>query len=276
LEFFFIPVPRFERMKVSIVTINFNNVSGLKKTVESVAAQSFKDIEYVIIDGASTDDSINIIKRNKDIVSFFISENDNGIYDAMNKGITNAKGDYLLFLNSGDYLAGPSVMQQFNEALHNKPGFDIYYGDMIIVNDKNIPGSNHCRYPDTIDLDFLKKDTLNHQTSLIHSGLFHQFGTYPLEYKMAADYWLFLLAFLNNKTFCHLPFPIANYDLSGISAAQNNLYKEEKNKIWERLVPIGVDKVLRENEELKHLLNYNILKFARRLNSGFQKLKGNG
>jgi glycosyltransferase involved in cell wall biosynthesis len=261
-------------VEISVVTINFNNKAGLEQTVSSVVGQTFPGFEFIIIDGGSTDGSLDIITNAGERDNYSISEKDNGIYDAMNKGIQQASGNYIMFLNSGDTLSNERVLTQAIEGINQFPAFDIYYGDMIIVNDANNPLPNHCTYPDALDLNFFKKDTLNHQASFIRADLFSQFGLYPLKYKLAADYWLFLLAFLNNKRFFHLPFPMVNYDLSGLSA-QSNLYREEKNEIWNTLVPASIDKVLNENYELKHQLNYKLMKFARRLNSGFQKLKGN-
>ena len=102
-------------MKCSIVTINRNNASGLEKTMQSVASQTFKDFEYIIIDGASTDASVDVIKaREADFAHIkWMSEPDSGIYNAMNKGIRMATGDYVQFLNSGDCLAAPDVMESF-------------------------------------------------------------------------------------------------------------------------------------------------------------------
>jgi glycosyltransferase involved in cell wall biosynthesis len=261
-------------MELSIVTINLNNKEGLEKTLSSVFGQSFSDFEFIIIDGGSADGSLEIIKHNPENINYWVSEKDNGIYDAMNKGMQQASGNYIMFLNSGDALSNKSVIENCIINIDQAPGFDIYYGDMIIVNDRNNPHPNYCRYPDEIDLQFLKKDTLNHQASLFKADLFREFGLYPASFRLAADYWLYLSAILRNKKFRHLSFPMVDYDLSGVSAAHNNLYKEEKQKIWEQLVPACIDNLLNENEGFRHLLNYRIMNFARRLNNSFQKLKG--
>ncbi|MDR2910496.1 MAG: glycosyltransferase [Bacteroidales bacterium] len=91
-------------MKLSIITINLNNVAGLQKTIESVVKQTFTDYEYIVIDGGSTDGSADIIKQHANKITYWVSEPDKGIYNAMNKGIRVAKGEYCLFLNSGDWL----------------------------------------------------------------------------------------------------------------------------------------------------------------------------
>ena len=98
-------------MKLSIITINLNNKNGLSETISSVIAQTFTDYEYIIIDGQSTDGSLEVIKQNANHINQWISENDHGIYNAMNKGLNLAKGEYCLFLNSGDSLYDSDVLQ---------------------------------------------------------------------------------------------------------------------------------------------------------------------
>lgn len=99
-------------LKLSIITINLNNISGLKDTMQSVVSQTFKDLEWIVIDGGSTDGSKELIEKNSDKISHWVSEKDNGIYQAMNKGIRLAQGEYLLFLNSGDYLTEDTIIEQ--------------------------------------------------------------------------------------------------------------------------------------------------------------------
>jgi glycosyltransferase involved in cell wall biosynthesis len=262
-----------KKMNLSIVTINFNNSSGLKKTIESVAAQSFKEIEYLIIDGASTDDSTNIINEYANIISFFISEKDNGIYDAMNKGIANAKGDFLLFLNSGDCLCAGDILEKCLVLMQKNAGADIYYGDIFVVNNKDNPETVHWTHPAKIDLQFLKVETLSHQASFIRSSLFKEFGFYPETYRIASDYWLWLKSLLNNKTFKYLNIPIAEYDFSGVSSQNRLLYKGEKEQIWKNLVPLCIQELLSENELYKKLTEYKLVKAAIQLNRKYQGLK---
>jgi len=114
---------------LSIISINLNNVAGLQKTIESVWPQTFTDYEYIIIDGGSTDGSIDIIKKYSDKITYWISEKDNGIYHAMNKGIEVAKGDYCLFLNSGDWLVDKKILENVFSNNHSE---DILYGDMMV------------------------------------------------------------------------------------------------------------------------------------------------
>ena len=117
-------------MKISIITINYNDAKGLKRTIESVKSQIYKDFEHIIIDGDSCDGSKDIINENAELFSYWCSESDRGRYNAMNKGIAHASGDYLLFLNSGDYLSDDNVLKDFSMSLSNK---DIVYGDLFYI-----------------------------------------------------------------------------------------------------------------------------------------------
>lgn len=261
-------------ISISIITINYNNAPGLRKTMESVFSQQLPPFEYLVIDGGSTDGSLDIIDQYADKISYWASEKDNGIYHAMNKGIEMATGRYLMFLNSGDCLYDAAVLEKTGKKMQECPGYDIYYGDMVIVNDPKNPLPNLCHYPPVIDLQFLKIDTLNHQASFIGAHLFKEFGGYPERYRLAADYWLYLTAFLHDKKFMHLPTPLVNYDLSGISSSANDSYTNEKNAIWKSQVPNCIERLLKENEDFKQLLRYKIIRVARLVNSRYQKLKG--
>ncbi|MBT8324244.1 MAG: glycosyltransferase, partial [Winogradskyella sp.] len=120
-------------LKLSIITVNFNNAEGLKKTVDSVTAQTWKDFEYIIIDGSSTDGSTEVIKANKNIIDRWVSEPDEGVYQAMNKGISMANGEYLLFLNSGDHFYKDDVLEKFHKELKEQ---DLIYFNLNVVEGK--------------------------------------------------------------------------------------------------------------------------------------------
>ena len=110
-------------MKLSIITINYNNLAGLQKTIESVVSQTFRDFEWIVIDGGSVDGSRELIERYANSFSYWVSEPDKGIYNAMNKGIVVAKGDYLLFLNSGDWLCDEMALER---SFSHHPTKDIF------------------------------------------------------------------------------------------------------------------------------------------------------
>src|SRR6478735_1115877 len=116
------------KIQLSIITINYNNLQGLQKTIESVVSQSFKDFEYIIIDGGSTDGSKVLIEKYSESITYWVSEKDNGIYPAMNKGIQVANGEYLLFLNSGDWFYENTTLSM---AIPMLRPFDIVYGNTM-------------------------------------------------------------------------------------------------------------------------------------------------
>src|SRR5687768_8039033 len=117
-------------MKVSIITINLNNAADLKLTIESILNQTYKDFEFIIIDGGSTDGSLDLIKQNEDKITSWISEKDKGIFNAMNKGILKATGEYLIMLNAGDLFHDPKVLQDIFEGKNHTE--DILYGNALL------------------------------------------------------------------------------------------------------------------------------------------------
>ncbi|RHX90970.1 glycosyltransferase [Leptospira stimsonii] len=175
--------------KVSIITINFNDREGLEKTILSVRNQDFDQYEHVIIDAGSKDGSVDVIKKYKDKISHWVSEKDKGIYDGQNKGILASKGEYCLFLNSGDFFVDSNVLK---DVFSKDPREDFLYGDMLIDS-----GSGNVVYgksPEDLDLYFLSYGVLWHCVTFIRRSLFKKFGMYDTSYKIAADVDFFLKA----------------------------------------------------------------------------------
>ena len=211
-------------MKISIITINLNNKDGLKKTIESVINQTVYDkVEYIIIDGGSTDGSIDVIKENLDKFSFWVSEKDNGIYNAMNKGIKVSTGDYLLFLNSGDYLKENNVLEKALPYLE----YDVVYGNEWKVNER-YKGPYEAKYPDKLDEGFFRRTSLPHQSTFIRAELFKE-NPYSETFKIISDWKFFIEAFRCGKTYKHMPFIVSVYDCSGFSCQHLDLMQQEKN-----------------------------------------------
>lgn len=180
--------------KLSIITINFNNAKGLEKTIQSVVEQSFEDYEFIIIDGGSTDGSVDVIKKHALGISHWVSEKDNGIYNAQNKGIKAAKGEYVLFLNSGDHLAEKDILKK---VFSKNPTADIAYGNMYIVYEGGRMEKGFM--PSHISFHQMIKDTLWHPVSFIKRNLFETYGLYKEEFKIVADYEFFLNAIIVKK-----------------------------------------------------------------------------
>lgn len=246
-------------MKLSIITINYNNASGLKKTIESVLNQNNKAFEYIIIDGGSTDDSVDVIKAYQDNFTYWKSAKDQGIYDAMNRGIEVATGLFLMFLNSGDYLHSESVLEICIEHITKFQKVDIFYGDIFVVNEKNKEPWIRT-HPSKLDLFFWKNDNINHQASLIKSDLFKEFGLYPTQYKLAGDHWMFFKSFVAGKMFKHVPIPLVAYDLSGTSETNKFKYNNEMEHIWNFILPEYVHDLIIDNNEKNMLLNKGFIK----------------
>lgn len=203
----------------SIITINLNDLPGLKKTIESVRSQSFTDFEYIIIDGASTDGSIDFIKAHGDKINYWVSEKDRGIYDAMNKGIAVARGEYCLFLNSGDYLYREDTLQNVAD---RGLSADIIYGDVMQARNEVITGRKNS--PDKISVFFLLIGGIPHQAQFIKRILFVKYGNYSTAYKISSDYEFFVRLFINNMLRVkHIPLPVSVFDISGISGNPLNI-----------------------------------------------------
>lgn len=216
-------------MKLSIITINLNNDIGLEKTIRSVVDQTFLDFEYIIIDGGSTDESIDVIKKYAHKINYWVSESDRGIYHAMNKGILKAKGDYCLFLNSGDYLLNQDILEKVFKLNRTE---DILYGNMIFDY-----GSNNLvksLMPMKIDFKQLMRSTLWHPASFISRRLLLSLGMYDESLKIASDYDFFLKAILLNKcNTYHVQETISVFSHGGISSLPDykELFQEERNLV---------------------------------------------
>ena len=248
-------------MKLSIITVNLNNASGLKKTCLSVVAQTFKEFEWIIIDGASEDNSVDIIKQYSNDVNYWISEPDSGIYNAMNKGIKLATGEYLLFLNSGDYLLHPWTLQEVIDEIKASKYADIYFSDAVLDTYQVL------KFPENITLDFFQQDMINHQNCLIRRELFKN-RLYDESYQLLADYHFYVKGVLEkNLTFFHINTHIAIYDMNGIS---NKNIEKQFSEIKSILKELGIEEkgLYRENnfsvwdilKKTKYVLPYGLFK----------------
>jgi len=219
-------------MKLTIITINKNNNNGLQKTIASVITQTFQDYEYIVIDGVSTDGSVDIIKQYEDKITYWISEPDKGIYNAMNKGILQAKGEYCLFLNSGDYFVNKDILRQIFSYDFSE---DIVFGDLKLVkNDKVV---HETVYPDKITFEFFFYSSLAHPASLIKRELFVKYGLYNEKNKIVSDWEFFLIMFGRyNASYRHLSLFISCFDTTGVSSVIENQEKlnEERANILKK------------------------------------------
>ena len=216
--------------KLSIITINYNNFEGLKRTVESVVNQNWQEFEYLVIDGGSADNSAAYIESQSEHIDYWVSELDQGVYYAMNKGIKVATGEYLLFLNSGDILNNDNVLFSLKKALGLD--IDIVYGDLWIVGEQGKGFRN--RYPDFIDFPFLKQTSLGHASTFIKKELFYTYGLYRTDLKIISD-WAFFVKVLCIHKVSHFKVDhiIATFYEGGVSTSKvyHKQHIEERKKV---------------------------------------------
>lgn len=235
-------------MILSIITINYNNAEGLKKTLASVAAQSVTEFEHVVVDGASTDGSADIIREYAASASYpvrWVSEPDKGIYNAMNKGLRMASGEYVQVLNSGDIYASEHVVADMTEAMRqcgeevNGKWPEFLYGNMIRRHpDGTIDGkSGRVEY----SLRNYYTSTMNHDCCWIHRSLFERYGLYDENLKIVSDWKWFLSAIgLGHVKPVYVDIDVTIFDLTGISERNLQLRNEERRKVLEELVPPAI------------------------------------
>ena len=233
--------------KVSIITINLNNAAGLEQTIRSVIAQEDCEFEFVVVDGGSTDTSGDCIAFHRNKIDRVIQEKDNGIYDAMNKGIEVSTGEYLLFLNSGDYLAHAGVIK---ECMAYLDGTEILAGGII----KFADGKEH-RFlsPEQLDMDQFLEVSLHHQATFVKRSVFARFGLYDDTYRLGGDYEFFVRVLLKHDvSYRSAPLYVCYFPTDGISNRKDweLINAEERKRTWSRhFSPV----VLRELEEYKKL-----------------------
>lgn len=213
-------------MKLSVITINYNNSEGLRKTVESVINQTWNDFEYIIIDGGSTDGSVEVIKEYSNHINYWISEPDKGIYNALNKGLSVAKGEYCNFMNSGDCFYSPTTL---SEVFTSKPSADILCG---------ITHSDYVKIPpQEITFDFLFNGCICHQCAFIRTSIMKKYG-YDEKYKIVSDRKFFVQALiLDNCSYQALDVDVVKYDITGLSANNPVLSRLEYDKVLQELIP---------------------------------------
>lgn len=217
-------------IRLSIITINYNNASGLEKTIKSVTEQSVSDFEYIIIDGGSNDESLEILNKYNAKITKWVSEKDNGVYNAMNKGIHLANGAYVLFVNSGDYLFS-------NQVILNS--FDYLKGTDLVTFDLDCIGEGQ-RYlypaPENLKFSNLYFNTLPHPSTFIKKRLFEEVGLYDETLKIVSDWKFFLISlFKYDCSYVKVNQVLTVFSLDGISSMQD--FSEERKKVLQEYFP---------------------------------------
>ncbi|NEW78265.1 MAG: glycosyltransferase [Gelidibacter sp.] len=235
---------------ISIITVNLNDVEGLKRTMTSVFEQTWQEYEYIIIDGGSSDGSKEYIESFSDKISVWVSEPDTGIYNAMNKGIKVASGEYLLFLNSGDHLNNATALDKVHVHLKNK---EIVYFNINVIGDNN---SFIKKCPNELSFEFLHNDLPAHQSTFIRKSLFDRHGVYDENLKIVADWKFLILALIKyNSTYKYVNDTFTTFYAGGISAKEGSFAAMEKEReiVLNLEFPILMND-LKENFILKRII----------------------
>ncbi len=218
-------------MKYSIITINYNNSIGLERTIKSVLCQTYDDFEYIVIDGASTDGSVDIVKKYDKKLAYWISEKDNGIYHAMNKGVAHANGSYCIFMNSGDCFCSNGVLERV-AALDLKD--EILVGDVISNTDGKVIPTRPSR---ELSLYHLYSVSIPHQASFIRTELLKKYP-YDESLRISSDWKFFLQTIIiDNCSFKFIDVIVAEYDQSGLSSLNPEMMRKEKDVVLAELIP---------------------------------------
>ena len=223
-------------MKYSIITVNFNNKEGLRKTIESVIHQTFRDYEFIVIDGGSTDGSTDILREYDTHINYWVSEPDGGIYQGMNKGIKIAAGEYLNFMNSGDCFYAPDILEK---VFHYQSEADFIVGKDYHYNNETHQGHASIQPPRTTMIHFFVA-TLDHQSSFIKRELFID-SLYDESYRLVSD-WIFFTEKIvkENRQVQFIPDIVCKREEGGLSEQQRERNRKEINEYLHQFLPNGI------------------------------------
>lgn len=241
-------------MKVSIVTINYNDKEGLEQTLESIVSQTSQDYELIVIDAASTDGSIDVIHKYEKYITYWCSEKDNGRYDGMNKGIRKATCEYTNFMNSGDCFENEHVLEDIQK--------DLCIGAAVVTGKVRNYKENYVEYreaPKESDLNmfYFWTMTLSHQASFIRTKYLKKYE-YDTSLNIVADWKLFVrLIIIEGLQYKHSDVLVANCNMYGVSSIHENRFKE-REKVYYQLLPA---KVVEDYKKMYNLSFMNDLSY---------------
>lgn len=217
-----------KKQKVSIITINYNNKSGLERTIKSVISQTYPEFEYIVIDGGSSDGSLDVIKKYADKITYWVSEPDKGIYNAMNKGVARADGEYCNFMNSGDCFYNDNVLENVFAEFQQS---DIITGITQLVT-KPI---QYWYPPKEITFLWFHIASLSHQASFIKTNLLIQ-NPYNETFQIVSDWSFFMQTLIiNNCTYKPIETIICIFDMEGISNTKS--FEKERRLAFQQMFP---------------------------------------
>lgn len=215
---------------ISVISVVYNGEKNIEATIQSVLSQNYNNIEYIIIDGNSNDNTLEIIKKYSDKIDYWQSEPDKGIYDAMNKGVSFAFGDYCIFLNCGDYFLNKNVLEKCAVNLNEK---DIISGKEVLENHSVISGIPERK----LNLFTYMNSYIPHESTFIKTELLKK-HPYKVEYRIISDYVFFFEEFfIYNSSYKTIPQKITFFKLDGISNTNRELANKELNHFYENCLP---------------------------------------
>lgn len=261
---------------LTIVTICRNDRPGLERTLASIRAQTWRDFEVELVDGASTDATADVVRALADPWIRATSEPDRGIFDAQNKGWRRARGTWCLFLNAGDSLAAPDVLARVFAVEHPE---DVIYCDLV----RQWPTHTRLlRVPDRITLEYLVEGAIMHPSAILRRDLIDRVGPYDASLRIAADHDFFFRAVVHaGVTVRHMPVPLSIYVMGGVSssAATDHLKRQERDLILRRHLPqLVIDYIAAKEEERERAVSRRLRALfrplARGLRTASRRLRG--
>ena len=280
-------------MKLSIITINRNNAAGLEKTMLSVAAQTFKEFEYVVVDGASTDGSVEVIKKLEPGFAHlkWVSEPDKGIYNAMNKGIMMTSGEYIFILNSSDLLFSSTAIEEMLEALSQDKNVRLLLGNIVkagVKRRRRMRPKHETRQLKPIEssMFLFYHGTIPHDAAFIKKDVFEEFGYYDENMKICSDWKLFLdVIELGGVVPMYVDIDLVLFDMCGISESGGknaSIIQEERRSYLKQILHPSILKdydqywsdILIINRLHKYPVVFKMVRFLERCLFKFEKWFG--
>jgi len=217
-------------VKISVITACYNAENTIEETLKSVEKQTYKDVEYIVIDGNSTDKTLEIVDKYKNSVTKLVSEKDTGVYNAMNKGISFAAGDLLFFLNADDVFINENVLENF-ASFANKTKSGILLGNILLLN--RYTGENYFEKQSFIDNFQLINSTIFHPATFFRREVFEKYGTYNENNKIVSDYEWYVNYFRNGGNYSYFDVPVSVFSLGGLSSDEKHhqIHLQERENV---------------------------------------------
>jgi len=218
---------------VSVITVVRNRAIVIEQCILSILNQTYSNIEYIVIDGASTDETLEIIEKYKEAIDYYVSEADDGIYDAMNKGLSLATGEYIIFLNSDDWYDRNAIAELVKTA--SRESADVVHADALAVSNSGFIVRKLTGWLD--DSLYLSVMPLRHETMLVNKNIYNKFGGYDSSFKIIADYEFVIRLYNGCCKFIHLSSPLLFFRMTGISNINNTERLMERKRLFKMIFP---------------------------------------